>query len=233
MAETPNETKEAPKKEERKERKDEKAEPAKKEQKMRQETSIVRIAGKDISGSKDISGALMGIKGIGFNMANALARAIELNHGINRNTEIGVLTEEQISTIEDVIKDPLGQAKVPIYMLNRRKDLDTGVDMHLVGTDLIVRVKQDIDNELKNQTWRGFRHRYGQKVRGQRTRSTGRTGATVGVTKKAVKELAKASAAGAQTASQAPGAAAPASAAKSAGAADKPAAATKPAAESK
>ena len=49
--------------------------------------------------------------------------------------------------------------------------------MHVVGTDLIVQTKQDIDDMVKQQTWVGFRHQYGQKVRGQRTRSTGRTGA--------------------------------------------------------
>ena len=36
-----------------------------------------------------------------------------------------------------------------------------------------------------------LQHQYGQKVRGQATRSTGRTGATVGVTKKAIQQAEK------------------------------------------
>ncbi|MGD0511191.1 MAG: 30S ribosomal protein S13, partial [Candidatus Micrarchaeaceae archaeon] len=43
-----------------------------------------------------------------------------------------------------------------------------------------------------SKTWRGFRHQYGQKVRGQSTRSTGRTGITVGVTKKSIQTAEKA-----------------------------------------
>src|SRR2546422_6033274 len=42
------------------------------------------------------------------------------------------------------------------------------------------------------RSYKGVRHETGQKVRGQRTRSNGRTGLTVGVTKKAALEAAKA-----------------------------------------
>jgi small subunit ribosomal protein S13 len=54
-----------------------------------------------------------------------------------------------------------------------------------------VQTRQDIEDMIKQQTYVGFRHQYGQKVRGQRTRSTGRTGATVGVTKKKIQEEQK------------------------------------------
>ena len=43
----------------------------------------------------------------------------------------------------------------------------------------------------KNTKLRGFRHQYGQKVRGQKTRSTGRTGSTVGVVKKSLQPAKK------------------------------------------
>src|SRR5437899_3102049 len=42
------------------------------------------------------------------------------------------------------------------------------------------------------RSYKGVGHETGQKVRGQRTRSNGRTGLTVGVTKKAALEAAKA-----------------------------------------
>lgn len=225
------EEKKAPK--QQSEKKEEKKEEPKK---VRQETSIVRLAGRDINGSKSIPHALMEIKGIGHTLANAMALSISRVHGISSDTEIGTLSEEQMEKVESVIKDPVN-VKIPSYLLNRRKGTETGADMHLVGTDLIVRVKQDIDNDIRNNTWRGFRHRYGQKVRGQRTRSTGRTGATVGVTKKAVVEATKAAAAP----KSAPGApapaagAAPAAAPAAAGAAPKAEAkpAAKPAEEKK
>lgn len=54
-------------------------------------------------------------------------------------------------------------------------------------------VRQDINRDISIRTWRGYRHQHGQKVRGQHTRSSGRTGATVGVMKKAAKQMLAAS----------------------------------------
>lgn len=153
-------------------------------------TNIVRIAGRDINGEYDIVAALRHIKGISHNLASAIALVTERKFGIKEMETIGSLSEEKLGELETVIKEP-GKFGVPIYMLNRRKDIDTGLDLHFVGTDLIVKIKQDIDNGIKLQSWIGFRRQYGQKVRGQRTRSTGRTGRTVGVTKKKIQEEAK------------------------------------------
>jgi len=44
----------------------------------------------------------------------------------------------------------------------------------------------DINMMRKIRCYKGIRHETGQKVRGQRTKSTGRTGSTVGVSKKKV-----------------------------------------------
>jgi small subunit ribosomal protein S13 len=165
--------------------------------KEKEEASIVRMSGIDINGNFKMQKALMQIKGVGQNMANALSIAIKRTYGIEKSTKIGSLSDEQIAQVELIIKDP-GKAHVPSFLLNRRKDLDQGLDLHLVGTDLSVRTRQDVDNDVKLQTWRGFRHQHGQKARGQRTRSTGRTGVTVGVTKKVIQEQAKAAAAAAK-----------------------------------
>ncbi|MEM3839209.1 MAG: 30S ribosomal protein S13 [Candidatus Micrarchaeaceae archaeon] len=187
------------------------------------ELGIVRLAGRDIKGSYSIIGALMQIKGFGYNMARDLALSVEKMHGIKVGTKIGTLSEEQMGLIEQLMKDP-AKAGIPPYMLNRRKDLETGADMHVIGTDLTVYVKQDIDRDIRNQTWRGFRHMYGQRVRGQRTRSTGRTGATVGVTKSKVEAAAKpAQPSGKQGAPGAAPAAAPSGQAPAAKPAEKPA----------
>ncbi|VVB77309.1 30S ribosomal protein S13 [uncultured archaeon] len=160
----------------------------------KEETSIVRIAGRDINGNFKIATALLRIKGINQNLASAIELLAERKFGIERTAKIGALSEQKLAEIEQIIKDP-AKFGVPMYMLNRRKDLATGKDLHMVGTDLIVQTRQDIEEMIKQQTWVGFRHQYGQKVRGQRTRSTGRTGATVGVTKKKILEAGKAAAA--------------------------------------
>jgi len=69
-------------------------------------------------------------------------------------------------------------------MLNRPKDMETGKDLHLTGADLKLRIKTDIE-EMKNlKSWRGYRHAYGLRVRGQHTKTTGRSGKAMGVKKK-------------------------------------------------
>lgn len=149
-------------------------------------TSIIRIAGKDVNGELSIARAIDEVRGIGNNMASAMSIAIRGKLGIDTSIAIGSLSEEQMNSIETLIKEP-SKYGIPNYILNHRKDFETGKDLHIVGNDLIFANRQDIAREVTLRTWRGARHQYGQKVRGQRTRSTGRTGATMGVTKKAVK----------------------------------------------
>jgi small subunit ribosomal protein S13 len=158
---------------------DKKHEPSKKPQGP---ASIVRVAGKDMDGSLPMPRALSKVKGIGHNMAQALSLVAERKLGITADTSIGTLSEEQVSQLEALIKDPLPSG-IPWYLLNRNKDMETGKNIHIVSNDLIFNTRQDVSRDVANGTWRGFRHQYGQKVRGQHTRSTGRTGATVGVTK--------------------------------------------------
>ncbi len=158
---------------------------------------IVRIAGRDIDDSYTLFMALTKVKGIGHSMAHALSINIKDKYGIGPETKLSELDEQKISKIEELLKNPKS-AGIPAFMLNRRKDRETGEDMHMIGTDVTVRIKQDVDADIKLQDWRGYRHQYGQKVRGQRTRSTGRTEETIGVTKK--KEMPAAAGAAASAA---------------------------------
>jgi small subunit ribosomal protein S13 len=59
---------------------------------------------------------------------------------------------------------------------------------------LTLSTKTDIDFMTDIRTWKGVRHSLGLKVRGQRTRTTGRKGRAVGVAKKIVMEAARAAA---------------------------------------
>lgn len=179
---------------------------------------VVRLAGRDLKGSLPISRAITSVRGVGITLGTVLSQVAFQQLGINDKTMVGELSEEEVEKLEKILQQPQNYG-IPTRMLNRQKDLFTGTDMHLIGSDLAYVVKQDIDHEKDSYTWKGYRHTYGQKVRGQRTRSTGRTGMTVGVLRKAV--LAKAgAAAAAQTgaAAQAAGApgAAPAAGAKGA-----------------
>ncbi|QLJ53021.1 MAG: SSU ribosomal protein S18e (S13p) [Candidatus Fermentimicrarchaeum limneticum] len=165
---------------------------------------IVRIAGRDIKGETRLRKALIQVKGIGVTLDTVLTKIISAKLGISRNAMIGELSDEQMDMLDDIINNP-HKYGVPERMLNRQRDADTNQSMHIIGTDLTFRVKQDITNAKDMNTWKGYRHTYGQKVRGQRTRTTGRTGMTVGVLRKVM--LAKAAAArGAEAKGAAPAA---------------------------
>jgi small subunit ribosomal protein S13 len=142
---------------------------------------IIRFAGSDIKGSQPVTYALTNVKGIGIKLANAIVE----KSGINPETRMGFLSSADVEKIQDIITDPVKYG-VPDWLLNRRKDIETGKNIHLLGSDLVFQNKNDIDQMKKMRSWKGVRHSYGLKVRGQRTKTTGRAGKAMGVKKKQV-----------------------------------------------
>jgi small subunit ribosomal protein S13 len=140
---------------------------------------IVRMASTDLDGTRSVAYALTSIDGIGIRVAEALADSA----GVPRYERLGNLSEQQTDLIEATL-GKLGET-FPEWMVNRPRDQETGLDLHAYGSDWSVRVRDDINRMKMIRSYRGVRHETGQKVRGQRTRSNGRTGLTVGVTKKA------------------------------------------------
>jgi len=136
---------------------------------------VVRVVGVDLSGFNLLSYELTKIKGIGPTLAKIIPRIT----GIPENLRVGLLTDDQVRKIESTIKNL--HSHVPNYLVNRNKDRETGLSLHLIGSDLKFQVDRDISFEKKIGTWRGLRHKLGLKVRGQRTRTTGRKGRVVGV----------------------------------------------------
>jgi small subunit ribosomal protein S13 len=139
---------------------------------------IVRIVGNDIPGERKLIIGLTQIKGIGYNFATAILDNLK----INPNSSVGYLTDSEVQSIEKLITDP-SSSNFPSWFLNRRKDVETGKDMHLLTSDIDFTLRNDIERERITSSWRGYRHLYGLKVRGQRTRCTGRKGGAVGVAK--------------------------------------------------
>jgi small subunit ribosomal protein S13 len=151
---------------------------------------IVRIAGKDLSGDRQIQLALSNLKGVNVTYARAVAYVAE----VDPFEKLGNLTKEQIELLEKILRNP-SEHGIPSWMLNRRKDYETGKDLHLIGTDVTVSVRSDIGRERRIRSRRGIRHELGLPVRGQRTRTTGRKGLVVGVKRKEIRireEAAKA-----------------------------------------
>ena len=140
--------------------------------------NLIRILGNDIPGERKTLIGLTQIRGIGYMFANSMLQILK----INPDSRIGMLSAEQVSSIEKMIQDPKSQ-NFPTWFLNRQKDVETGDDMHLVTSDIAFNLRNDIEREKGVFSWRGYRHMYGLKVRGQRTRCTGRKGGAVGVAK--------------------------------------------------
>ncbi len=135
--------------------------------------------GTDVSGTLKTSYAVAQIRGVSTSLSNAILKKA----GVNPDLRVGYLTESDITKIEDVIRDP-AKYSIPGWLFNRRKDSDSGKDMHLLSADLALKIKTDIDGAKEIRSWRGYRHAYSLKVRGQRTKTTGRAGKALGVKKK-------------------------------------------------
>ncbi len=147
---------------------------------------IVRLANTDIDGEYRLAYGLSQIKGVGFRVACTLADEL----GLSRTKKVGHLEDEEVEAIADHLENVADT--LPDWMLNHRKDYDTGEDLHILGPDLDMKRRDDINMLKKIRSYRGIRHETGQKVRGQRTRANARTGLSLGVSRKARKKAQKA-----------------------------------------
>jgi small subunit ribosomal protein S13 len=139
---------------------------------------IVRLLETDIDGNIKTYMALKRIKGVGFMVSNALC----LVANVDRNKKIGLLTKEEVSKIEQTLRN--AEKNFPVWMLNRRRDPETGENMHVFGTSIDLKKREDINKLRKIRAYRGIRHELHLPVRGQRTRGSFRVNKTVGVSKK-------------------------------------------------
>lgn len=145
---------------------------------------IIRLAGKDVSGHLTLKRALLRVKGIGQTTRGLVAEIITKELKLTPTVKVGTFTDEQIEKIDSILMN-IHEHNVPSYMLNRQKSRESGKNEHNIMNDLVFSERQDIEHEKKLYTWKGYRHNYGQKVRGQRTRNTGRKGMSLGVVRKA------------------------------------------------
>jgi small subunit ribosomal protein S13 len=176
MEKAPEKVKEKiPEKEKAKEKAPEKAPEKTPEKDIRY---FVRIRNTDLDGTRSVQIALTKIPGIGRTTAMAISRLAKVNPlGV-----MGKLDDAGVDRLRQVV-DSYGP-QVPGWMLNRPADPYTGEGKHLLSTDVLIGKEDDVNRMRKIRCYRGIRHETGQKVRGQRTKSTGRTGTTVGVKRK-------------------------------------------------
>lgn len=130
--------------------------------KEQDDVTLVRVLGKDIRGDIKLGPALTKIDGISWGMSNAICKILELN----KRQRIQDVPKDALSKIEEFIQNP----QVPAFLKNRRKDFDTGEDLHISGTDLRLRKEFDIKRLRKIKSYKGARHAVNLPVRGQRTK---------------------------------------------------------------
>ncbi len=139
---------------------------------------IVRIANTDINGDYTLVYGLSQIKGIGRRLAYLIADTVD----IPRNNKMGTLKDTEIEKIREALTRV--EEIAPPWMLNHRNDYDSGDDIHLISTQVELRLRDDINLLKMIRSYRGIRHEFGLPVRGQRTRANNRTGLSLGVSKK-------------------------------------------------
>lgn len=140
---------------------------------------IIRVLSTDLNGKLKIKNSIRKIKGISFVTAEIFCEKAR----IDPNKITGTLNEEEIKRLEVVIKNPV-KFKIPHYILNLRKNPNTGKNDHLTGAELQIEIRKILGDKMKIGSYVGIRHRSGLPVRGQRTRSSFRKSSSVGVSKK-------------------------------------------------
>jgi len=109
---------------------------------------MARIAGVDLPSNKQCLYALPYIFGIG----KTTAKEIIVKAGVNPSTKIKDLTDDEVSKIKKIIENE-----------------------YKVEGDLRTEITMNIKRLMDIASYRGFRHRRGLPVRGQRTHTNART----------------------------------------------------------
>ncbi|TSR63321.1 40S ribosomal protein S18 [Bagarius yarrelli] len=131
---------------------------------------ILRVLNTNIDGRRKIAFAITAIKGVGRRYAHVVLRKAD----IDLSKRAGELTEDEVERVVTIMQNPR-QYKIPDWFLNRQKDVKDGKYSQL---------REDLERLKKIRAHRGLRHFWGLRVRGQHTKTTGRRGRTVGVSKK-------------------------------------------------
>ncbi|MTI83991.1 MAG: 30S ribosomal protein S13 [Firmicutes bacterium] len=109
---------------------------------------MARIAGVDLPRDKRVEVGLTYIYGVGRTISNKILDQV----GINPNTRIKDLTEEEINKLRDAIEKN-----------------------YTVEGDLRREISLNIKRLIEIGCYRGLRHRRGMPLRGQRTKTNART----------------------------------------------------------
>ncbi|XP_064463478.1 small ribosomal subunit protein uS13 [Ornithodoros turicata] len=140
---------------------------------------ILRVLNTNIDGRRKVMFALTAIKGVGRRFSNMVCKKAD----VDLNKRAGELSEEEVEKLITIMSNPR-QYKIPDWFLNRQKDIKDGKYSQVTSNALENKLREDLERLKKIRAHRGLRHFWGLRVRGQHTKTTGRRGRTVGVSKK-------------------------------------------------
>ena len=140
---------------------------------------ILRILGTNVDGKQKVMYAMTAVQGVGRRFSNIVCKKAD----VDMDKRAGELTQKEMDDIVNVIQNPL-VFKIPSWMLNRRKDFKDGKSLQISSNQISQKMRDDLERLKKIRNHRGLRHYWGLRVRGQHTKTTGRRGKTVGVSKK-------------------------------------------------
>ncbi|PWA72111.1 Ribosomal protein S13 [Artemisia annua] len=140
---------------------------------------ILRVQNTNVDGKQKIMFAMTSIKGIGRRFANIVCKKAD----VDMNKRAGELSNAEIDNLMTIVANPR-QFKIPDWFLNRKKDYKDGKYSQVTSNALDMKLRDDLERLKKIRNHRGLRHYWGLRVRGQHTKTTGRRGKTVGVSKK-------------------------------------------------
>ncbi|CAG0923243.1 unnamed protein product [Notodromas monacha] len=140
---------------------------------------ILRVMNTNIDGKRKVMFAMTAIKGVGRRYSNLVCKKAD----IDLNKRAGELSEEEVEKVVTIMSNPR-QYKIPDWFLNRQKDIKDGKYSQIMSNNLDTKLREDLERLKKIRAHRGLRHYWGLRVRGQHTKTTGRRGKTVGVSKK-------------------------------------------------
>merc|ERR1711959_325250 len=140
---------------------------------------ILRLLNTNIDGRRKVAFAFTSIKGIGRRFAHLICKRAN----IDLRKRAGELSQDEIDKVMNILAKPQ-QFNIPNWFLNRQHDYKDGTYSQVFSAGLDNKLREDLERLKKIRSHRGLRHYWGLRVRGQHTKTTGRRGRTVGVSKK-------------------------------------------------
>lgn len=107
-------------------------------------THILRLLNTNIAGRDNIVTALTQVKGVGRRYANVVCKKAD----VDLHKRAGQLNSDELERIVNILQNPM-QFKIPVWFLNRQKDITTGKHGHLLANQIDSVLRDDLERLKK------------------------------------------------------------------------------------